>query len=227
MESFNAPKGVGIYVSTTLAILLASNVVWAGEDVCQDAGLTGKGFGLCTAYCEAMDCDSESPNANVTACGEVQSKFLETTGLGEMPCGTGTGEPPVSELACPCDFGLDTWLASGELDSLNLQYPEKACVVTSEVAVLTLTNGSGDAFQMLSAISDSPGEQITSVFSCGAIIFTGGSLTLSPEPLGAVDFLNAYDSGRRPAQDLFHQACKLDLVALITSAYYPNLVCDE
>jgi hypothetical protein len=59
------------------------------ETVC-DAE-TGAAYGLCTAYCEAMDCDSDAPNASATACSKVGSKFQNVTGR-DVPCA----------LACPC-----------------------------------------------------------------------------------------------------------------------------
>jgi hypothetical protein len=63
----------------------------AEETVC-DAE-TGAAYGLCTAYCEAMDCESDAPSASATACGKVRSKFQNITGH-DVPC----EGPPV----CPC-----------------------------------------------------------------------------------------------------------------------------
>jgi hypothetical protein len=62
----------------------------AEETVC-DAE-TGAAYGLCNAYCEAMDCDSDEPSASATACGKVRGKFQNITGR-DVPC-----EAP----ACPC-----------------------------------------------------------------------------------------------------------------------------
>ena len=50
----------------------------AEEDVC--VGLSGASWGLCNAYCEAMDCDSGSPQASLTACDKVYDKFLQLEG---------------------------------------------------------------------------------------------------------------------------------------------------
>ncbi len=52
----------------------------------------GAAYGLCTAYCEAMDCESPDPHASATACSRVGSKFLQITGR-PVPCG----------IACPCE----------------------------------------------------------------------------------------------------------------------------
>ena len=43
----------------------------AAEDICTTWGFTGKVEGLCTAYCEAMDCDDANPQASEPACGRV------------------------------------------------------------------------------------------------------------------------------------------------------------
>jgi hypothetical protein len=71
----------------------------AQETVCDHE--SGAAFGLCNAYCEAMDCDSANPQASATACGKVKAKFTNITGRTSLPC-----EGPV----CPCnvpgtDFG--------------------------------------------------------------------------------------------------------------------------
>ena len=59
------------------------------ETVC-DAE-TGAAYGLCNAYCEAMDCESDAPSASATACSKVRDKFQNVTGR-DVPC----------ELTCPC-----------------------------------------------------------------------------------------------------------------------------
>jgi len=64
----------------------------AEEDICD--GQIGAAFGLCNAYCEAMDCDSDSPNANESACLKVKYKFMTLTGEPDMPCDI--------EVSCPC-----------------------------------------------------------------------------------------------------------------------------
>ncbi len=52
---------------------------------------SGAAYGLCNSYCEAMDCETESPNASQEACTKVAEKFTMITGR-ELPC----------ELNCPC-----------------------------------------------------------------------------------------------------------------------------
>ena len=60
----------------------------AVEDVC--SLLTGAAFGLCNAYCEAMDCHLEDPKASSTACGKVGDKLVAITGE----------DPPCEEEVC-------------------------------------------------------------------------------------------------------------------------------
>lgn len=59
------------------------------ETICDNE--SGAAFGLCNAYCEAMDCDSASPQASATACSKVRSKFQNVSGH-DVTC----------ELPCPC-----------------------------------------------------------------------------------------------------------------------------
>ena len=73
------------------------------EEAC--ANETGAAYGLCNAYCEAMDCDGE-PEASATACSKVQDKYTQITGH-DLPC--------EAAAICPCS-ALPDWntaLASG------------------------------------------------------------------------------------------------------------------
>jgi len=53
------------------------------ETVCD--GQVGAAYGLCTAYCEAMDCDSEYPKASENACAKVEANYMNKTGM-VPPC---------------------------------------------------------------------------------------------------------------------------------------------
>ena len=55
----------------------------AVEDVCD--GFEGAAYSLCNAYCEAMDCDSEEPQASDMACEKVLANFIKKTDE-EPPC---------------------------------------------------------------------------------------------------------------------------------------------
>lgn len=77
----------------------------AEESVCDDyQGALG---GLCNAYCEALDCDSQDPRASDTACAKVAANFNkhDTTGAG-LPC---------EQVACPCK---EVWEASEDIDGV-------------------------------------------------------------------------------------------------------------
>lgn len=109
------------------------------ETVC-DAE-TGAAYGLCTAYCEAMDCESADPHASATACSKVRSKFQNVTGR-DLPC----------ELSCPCTSIPEF---NAVLAGAN------SCFDTD--ATLSASNGTGGAF---SDAADAP--EVTS-YSCGFI----------------------------------------------------------
>jgi len=53
----------------------------AVEEVCDVE--VGAAYGLCTAYCEAMDCDSYEPKASEKACARVKANYEKKTG--EVP----------------------------------------------------------------------------------------------------------------------------------------------
>ncbi len=68
---------------------------------------SGAAFGLCNAYCEAMDCDCPTadnpecePQASDRACTRVRDRFLQVTGR-ELPCDVAVDPDPEPE-ACPC-----------------------------------------------------------------------------------------------------------------------------
>lgn len=77
------------------------------ETICDTE--TGAAFGLCNAFCEAMDCDSANAQASPTACSKVKAKFANITGRDFLPCEV--CPPPPPGTTCPCtdaltDFGL-------------------------------------------------------------------------------------------------------------------------
>ena len=51
--------------------------------ICKDE--IGKAFGLCVAYCEAMDCDSTEPGGSEKACATIAGDFAELTSR-DLPC---------------------------------------------------------------------------------------------------------------------------------------------
>ena len=64
----------------------ADGLTPAEETVCDQIGLTGASWGLCNAYCEAMDCDSDNTKASDKACEQVSTAFSKKSGGMDMPC---------------------------------------------------------------------------------------------------------------------------------------------
>ena len=81
--------GLCLTVAGMAAAQTADGETPAEEDVCD--GESGAAYGLCNAYCEAMDCHLDEPNASAKACEKVGSKFEQITGR-RPPC----------DLFCPC-----------------------------------------------------------------------------------------------------------------------------
>lgn len=68
------------------------------ETICDSQ--SGAAFGLCNAYCEAMDCDSPAPEASPKACERVLANFVRHT-----------GEQPPCVVSCPCTGQLPLFAA--------------------------------------------------------------------------------------------------------------------
>ena len=92
----------------------------AKESICDFEN--GAAYGLCNAYCEAMDCDAELPDvpaASSTACQKVAAKFNNITGE-SLPC----------EHVHPCPL-----LGAKHFDTftklVSYPYPIEDCVILS------------------------------------------------------------------------------------------------
>jgi len=108
-----------LLISTGAGAALAQTPDWqtpSMESICDVED--GAAFGLCNAYCEAMDCETDNPSASATACAKVRDKFMNITGH-DLPC----------ENACPCEAmpefnaalaGTATWCFDGG-DTVFLQ----------------------------------------------------------------------------------------------------------
>lgn len=97
-------------VATMVAIMVLS-VPWASAKAQTADGMTpaeemvcdgevGAAFGLCNAFCEAMDCDSDTPQASDNACDKVAANFAKHTGRDRLPC---------EVSLCPCDFSREAF----------------------------------------------------------------------------------------------------------------------
>ena len=76
-------KVLSVFAFTTL-VIIASGFVTSNATAGDCDGESGAAYGLCNAYCEAMDCDG-APQASQTACEKVESKYINITGM-SMPC---------------------------------------------------------------------------------------------------------------------------------------------
>lgn len=89
--------GLGLLLSPPTRANTPDDETPAVEDVC--AGEVGPAYGLCNAYCEAMDCHlGDDAQASETACDKILQKYIDHTGL--MP-------PCESEPLEVCDDGID------------------------------------------------------------------------------------------------------------------------
>ena len=75
---------VGFEIDNEWSQKTADGVTPAEETVCD--GLPGREYGLCVAYCEAMDCESAAPHASEQACDSVFNNYLRASGGEEPPC---------------------------------------------------------------------------------------------------------------------------------------------
>ena len=66
-------------------VLGVDNVTALSGDACRDAGLSQGALGVCSAYCEALDCDGEAPRASARACARLASLLERRTG-DRPPC---------------------------------------------------------------------------------------------------------------------------------------------
>ena len=95
------------------------------EPVCD--GLTGDAHGLCTSYCEAMDCDGDQPKASDRACERVLLNFKTLTG----------SIPPCDTFACPCnDPAVSISFANIVNDPTNQDI--QSCDITDEPGSFTI-----------------------------------------------------------------------------------------
>ncbi len=129
----------------------------ADDSACVMAGLFGEEFGLCNAYCEAMDCDSVTPQASAKACEKVRAKFEAIEGVPELPCLAVQSEnaPPELDLSAsdpPAPFDTTaTFVSFGDA------VPIAVDVVITDTegddivsASITLTNELDVTFETLS-----------------------------------------------------------------------------
>jgi hypothetical protein len=105
-----------------LFLILVALIFWGGQAVAEENacdGYKGAAYGLCNAYCEAMDCDSEAYNASEKACDVIYLRFEKLTGA----------PPPCEEVQCPAwhsgelDLVFKTFTSSCSMDDKVLHLP--------------------------------------------------------------------------------------------------------
>jgi hypothetical protein len=76
------------------------------EDVC--GKYQDNAWGLCNAYCTAMDCEGDRNNSG-RACTQVALNFSLATGGDLMPCAQSAAPTGSSLGSCPCNFDVEFW----------------------------------------------------------------------------------------------------------------------
>jgi len=100
---------------------------------------SGAAYGLCNAYCEAMDCDSGQASASETACLTVRDRFVQLTGH-DLPC---------EAVECPCfdEFQIGTYFPQITNDpslSYGLEEGELHCIIGACNGCIGLINPTAD-----------------------------------------------------------------------------------
>lgn len=89
-----------IVLTAALLLIAPPTMAQTASTVC-DAEV-GAAFGLCTSYCQAMDCDGSSPQASATACAKVLENWTKHAGDRVIPCKVESGGPLGEAFAaCP------------------------------------------------------------------------------------------------------------------------------
>ena len=171
-------------VLAAMAVLMAvvtSAPVLADDSSCVMAGLMGEEFGLCNAYCEAMDCDGDNPQASIKACGKVQAKFEAIAFDPVLPClADQSGTPPTLDL----DIGTDGTGATATFVSFGDAIPiavdvsitdDDSSVIMS--AKITLTDPLDGVEETLSLTPT--GDSLVIVDLLGTWMYDGTTFTLT------------------------------------------------
>jgi hypothetical protein len=128
------------------------------EDVC--GKYSDNAWGLCNAYCTAMDCDSEQTNASGYACIQVAANFTRATGEESMPCEDNEPAAPTDTQAgsCPCNFSLPFWTDPDRVDAIVQILPSRSlnfCIKDDPNTCLTCSvNHMTGSYTLLSVIAN-------------------------------------------------------------------------
>lgn len=95
----------------------------AQETVCDNE--TGAAYGLCNAYCEAMDCTDPNQRASDKGCESVKENFEKHTGR-PLPC----------TMTCPCPEVLQLFE-----DIVNGDVMVTRCIADDDLLTITTVDG--------------------------------------------------------------------------------------
>jgi hypothetical protein len=97
---------------------------------CDTVDLSTRARGICTAYCEALDCDAAERRGGEVACQQLAERFAATSGEVALPC-----EHP-AEPECPC-FTIDEVTALVQALQDSSVYADLDCTDSSPTKPLT------------------------------------------------------------------------------------------
>jgi hypothetical protein len=138
----------------------------AQESACN--GQTGAAYGLCTSFCEAMDCDSTTPAASATACNKVATNFQRLTG--EAPpclCPCAAGYAFVQQAAADANLSVTQCAVGAEESQVHFGSPAVRLNLVSytvDGSFCTAWNGSSSPVVSVSPLTASQ------ISACRAII---------------------------------------------------------
>jgi hypothetical protein len=112
----------------------------AKEDVC--SGFSGRAYGMCTAFCEAQDCDTKAQDT--PSCQNLRRGFERATGSSTFPCEgavptatgtdtptpTNTPEPTATDTAAPPPTDTPTGTPTGTAAATATDTPEPTATDT-------------------------------------------------------------------------------------------------
>lgn len=128
--------GLMLLVTVTLYAQTPDGETPPNEAVCDSE--SGAAYGLCTAYCEAMDCDYELTSTAEMSCLKVRDRFIQQTGR-DVPC-----EP----VECPCFdeslIGTFQQITNDPSPRLGIEEGEYHCVLGGCNGCIGLINPTAD-----------------------------------------------------------------------------------
>jgi len=121
----------------------------ADESVCDTAGLTGAPWGLCNAYCEAMDCDYKATDAADAACEKVKENFINKAGKVGLPCEV-YGKPCLKQ--CSITYKEDTLICKAQFEAAQKACgSDSACYVEAKTAYINCNDNAWTNYQICQA----------------------------------------------------------------------------